>query len=361
MIKNKSSNYIQSINKAVNSQNHIQNKKSNIQNNNSNKINKNKIKILNKNNINFLEIKKKIRKSPVPKVNKLSPVSKTNIFSKSNNENKIINKTKKIEEFNSKTENIFKNRIIFEENKKKINLAIKRTSPGSIKFTNNKNLNNSSNNKKIKFLNKNLGDLVENSNIKLKISKKTINNCLNDFKSHINDYYTENNFLPNDKIDNKNNNKNLSFLYNRKRNYSFGYNNINNSSNCQSKDSNKNNHISLNKTIQSDERKKIINKKNKSKLNSFSYINCINLIKNNNNSNDSNTNKNNININSNINNNKINITKLYDNQNHMINKKTKKLTIIQNFSKYKKKSLIMTELNDYVNDENNSEENNIKI
>ena len=252
------------------------------------------------------------------------------------------------------------NRINYEKNKKKINLAIKKTSPGSFKFTN-KTLNNSNSsvNKKIKYINKNIGDLVENSNVKLKISKKTINNCLNDFKPNLIDNNTDS-FSNNNKME-KNHSKNKSFIYSRKRNCSFGYNTTNNNSSYfQSKDSHRNNHISLNKTtqsIQSEERKKILNNKNNTKINSLSYLNCINLIRNNEikqNNNDSNNN--------NINNDNISILNDNKTYNNMINKKTKKLTIIQNFSKYKKKSSIMnSEIKDFINDENYNEENNIKL
>ena len=47
--------------------------------------NKNKIKITSKDKIDILEIRKKIRKSPVPKINKLSPPSKTKSNANSNN------------------------------------------------------------------------------------------------------------------------------------------------------------------------------------------------------------------------------------------------------------------------------------
>ena len=117
----------------------------------------------------------------------------------------------------------------------------------------------------------------------------------------------------------------------------------------------------MNKTtqsIQSEERKKILNNKNNTKINSLSYLNCINLIRNNEikqNNNDSNNNNNN---------NNDNISILNDNKNYisMNNKKSKKLTIIQNFSKYKKKSSLMnSEIKDFINDENYNEENNIKF
>jgi hypothetical protein len=272
----------------------------------------------------------------VPKVNKLSPPSKIKNFNNSNSSNNDSNsfKDKKYGESNKKADNIFMNhinKINLEENKKKINLAIKRTSPASFRNNNSSVNNNKISNKKNNLINKNIGDLiVENNNIKLKISKKAINNCLNDFKTNISDY--SDNSLNNNK---NTKNKNKSFIYNRKRNCSFGYNIIYNSSNNQSKDSNKK---SLNKTIQSVqslERDKIIYKQNNSynKNNANNYCNSV-------------------------------ISKCNDNKKNALNNQNKKLTIIQNFSRYKKKSTIInlnSETNEYfVNDENYNGENKNK-
>ena len=59
------------------------------------------------------------------------------------------------------------------------------------------------------------------------------------------------------------------------------------------------------------------------------------------------------------------LSKFKVNKKNEINKQSKKLTIIQNFSRYKKKSTLLnknnSEINDYlINDENNNRENIIK-
>ena len=158
--------------------------------------------------------------------------------------------------------------------------------------------------------------------MKLKISKIAINNCLNDYKNNMN--------MHSDNSNKKSKTKNKSFIYNRKRNCSYGNNNIYNSSNNKSKDSNNkdssnNYHTSLNKTIQniqsiqSAERNKIINKQKNKIVNT--HTNSINNI--------------------NINNSNIMLSKLNE-KNKGINDHPKKLkpTIIQNFSRYKKKSIL---------------------
>ena len=352
LVKTKSPNHMQSISKEKQnkSTNIIHSKNNSMNNNNFGKLNKNKISILNKEQLNILEIRKKIRKSPVPKTNKLSPPSKTKMYTNSNsnghnNAKYTIYNNKKFEE---KSYNIFMNHIHdlnIESNKKKINLAIKKTSPGSLK---NIHSNNNSNLVNRNYINKNIGNLLfENNNIKLKISKKAINNCLNEFKPHINDY-SEISFNTNKS--NNTNNKHKLFIKNRKRNCSFGYSSICNSSNNQSKDSNKNYRIKTIQNSQSGERNKISNNQNNSKISPF---NCSNL------------NKNNITKQSNNKNNNLILSKFKVNKKNEINKQSKKLTIIQNFSRYKKKSTLLnknnSEINDYlINDENNNRENIIK-
>ena len=344
------------------SQNQNQNKinanSNNISNNNSNGSKnsaKNKIKIINKDKIDILEIRKKIRKSPVPKVNKLSPASKIKTNMNFNNSNNVF-KEKKYGEYNTKTENIFNghlNNINLEEKKKKLNIGSKKTSPKSWRSGNNNEVN-----KKNNFLNKNIGEiLVDNNNLKVKISKKAINSCLNDYKPNLSDY-SDGSY---NKIQLTNYNKNKSFIYNRKRNCSFS----NNISNKEKDATNKNYHIKLHKTIQSGERNRNINKQNDSKLNS---LNSFSLLTNfNNNRTKDGINKNFINSNNynkqnTINNNNI-ASKFNNNKAKIFNKHSKKLTVIQNFSQYKKKSTILNtniEFNDYiVNDENYNGENKI--
>ena len=176
-------------------------------------------------------------------------------------------------------------------------------------------------------------NINNNNNTKLKISKKTINNCLNGLRPNLSDYYSHNSLNSNSISDKfqDNRNKNKSFIYNRKRNCSIGNNNISNiynSSNNASKEFSKN--LSLNKTIQnlqSCERSKNVNKQISTKLNKPNY-------------------------NTNINENK---------RNNLNKKNNKKLTVIQNFSRYKKKSTIInlySETSEYfVNDENYNGEN----
>jgi hypothetical protein len=306
--------------------------------------------------MDILEIRKKIRKSPVPKVNKLSPASKIKTNINFNNSNNVF-KEKKYGEYNTKTENIFNghlNNINLEEKKKKLNIGSKKTSPKSWRSGNNNEVN-----KKNNFLNKNIGEiLVDNNNLKVKISKKAINSCLNDYKPNLSDY-SDGSY---NKIQLTNYNKNKSFIYNRKRNCSFSNNNPN-----KEKDAtNKNYHIKLHKTIQSGERNRNINKQNDSKLNG---LNSFSLLTNfNNNRTKDGINKNIINNNYNkqntISNNNIS-SKFNNNKAKIFNKHSKKLTVIQNFSQYKKKSTISNtniEFNDYIiNDENYNGENKVYV
>ena len=104
------------------------------------------------------------------------------------------------------------------------------------------------------------------------------------------------------------------------------------------------------------ERNKILSKK--SKLNSLSYLNSINVTK-------SNSNKKKNSINNSINNSNILISKFNENKKNSISYHTKKFTIIQNFSRYKKKSTILnmnSGLKDiFHNDENYNRENKIRV
>jgi hypothetical protein len=264
-------------------------------------------------------------------------------------------KEKKYGEYHTKTENIFNshlNNINLEDKKKKLNIGSKKTSPKSWRSGNNNEVS-----KKNNFINKNIGEiLVDNNNLKVKISKKAINSCLNDYKPNLSDY-SDGSY---NKIQLTNYNKNKSFIYNRKRNCSFS----NNNSNKEKDSSNKNYHIKLHKTIQSGERNRNLNKQSDSKLNS---LNSFSLLTNfNNNRTKDGINKNSINNNyskqNTISNNNI-VSKFNNNKAKIFNKHSKKLTVIQNFSQYKKKSTILNtniEFNDYiVNDENYNGENKI--
>ena len=350
--KNKSSNQIQSKSKEKQKSKNNSHSKNKSLHNNSSKLNK--ITILNKDQLNILEIRKKIRKSPVPKINKLSPPSKMKIDNSNSNSHghnsgkETLYKKDKKHNNSSKNEKIFFNHkynIHTDESRKKINLAIKKTSPCHQK---NIHSNNNSNLIGKNYINKKIGNLInENNNIKLKISKNAINNYINEFKPQINDY---SDIIANTTKAKNVNNKHKSFIYNRKRNCSFGYNHICNSSNNLSKDSNKNYHNKTIQNSQSGENSKISNKQSSSKLNSFNYSNCFNLNKN---SNKQISNKNN----------NLILSKFQGNKKSAINKQSKKFTIIQNFSRYKKKSTFInnnSENNYLINDENYNRENIIR-